>query len=121
MGFLLAVMVHSASVNDSQRMPHLLERMVGKVPRMEVIFADQGYKGTPGGLIWRCFGWLLRLVQREEYQTGFTVQTKRWIVERTFSWMGGSRRLTKDYEHLPKVSEAMVRISAMRLMIRRLA
>jgi transposase len=69
----------------------------------------------------RCFGWLLRLVQREEDQTGFTVQTKRWIVERTFSWMGGSRRLAKDYEYLPKVSEAIVRISVMRLMIRRLA
>lgn len=76
MGFLLAVLVHSAGVNDSQRMPHLLKRMVGKVPRMELIFADQGYKGTPGGLtcrnfcMWRCFGWVLCLVRREEDQSG---------------------------------------------------
>lgn len=121
MGFLLAVLVHSAAVNDSQRMPHLLKRMVGKVPRMKVIFADQGYRGTPGGLIWRCFGWMLRLVRRAKDQQGFAVQEKRWIVERTFSWLGGSRRLSKDYEYLPRVSEAMVRISALRLMIRRLA
>lgn len=72
-------------------------------------------------LVWRCFGWLLKLVRREKGHRGFKVQEKRWIVERTFSWMGGWRRLSKDYEHLPKVSEAMVRISAMRLMIRRLA
>ena len=79
MGFLLAVLVHSAGVNgvnDSQRMPHVLGRMVGKVPRMEVIFADQGYNGTPGGLIWRCFGWLLRLVRREEDQSRFR---SKWI------------------------------------------
>jgi putative transposase len=121
MGFLLAVLVHSAGIHDSQRMPHLLRRIVGKVPRLDVVFADQGYKGTPRGLVWRCFGWLLKLVRREKGHRGFKVQEKRWIVERTFSWMGGWRRLSKDYEHLPKVSEAMVRISAMRLMIRRLA
>ena len=121
MGFLLAVLVHSAGIHDSQRAPHLLKRLIGKAPRLEVVFADQGYRGTPGGLVWRCFGWLLRLVRRDEDQQGFAVQEKRWIVERTFSWLGGSRRLSKDYERLPKVSEAMVQVSAMRLMIRRIA
>ena len=114
-------MVHSASVNDSQRMPHLLKRIVGKVSLMKAIFADQGYEGTPGGLVWRCFGWLLELVEREKDQKGFAVQEKRWVVERTFSCMGGSRRLAKDYEHLPGVSEAMVKVSAMRLMVRWIA
>ena len=120
-GLLLGVLVHSAGVHDSQRMPHLLRRIVGKVPRLEAIFADQGYRGTPGGLIWRCFGWLLKLVERKENQKGFAVQEKRWVVERTFAWLGGSRRLTRDYEHLPRVSEAMVRVSAVRLMVRRIA
>ena len=49
------------------------------------------------------------------------MQEKRWVVERTFSWLGGSRRLAKDYERLPRVSEAMVKISAARLMVRRIA
>lgn len=121
MGFLLAVLVHSAGVHDSQRLPHLLKRLLGKVPRLAVVFADQGYKGTPGGLVWRYFGWLLRLIKREEGQKGFVVEEKRWIVERTFAWLGGSRRLSKDYERLPEVSEAMVQVSAIRLMIPRIA
>ena len=121
LGFLLAVLVHPANNHDSQRAPHLLQRMLGKVPRLQVIFADQGYSGTPPGLIWRCFGWLLHLVRRDENQKGFAVEEKRWIVERTFSWFGGARRLTKDYEYLPEVSEAMVQLRAIRLTVRRIA
>lgn len=119
MGFLLAVLVHSAEINDSQRAPHLLRRIVGKVPRLEVIFADEGYAGTPVGLIRRAFGWLWHVVKREEGQRGFVVLKKRWVVERTFAWFGGYRRLSKDYEVLPEVSEAMVQLAAIRMMIRR--
>jgi len=121
LGLILAVMVHRADLADSQQAPHLLKRLVGKVPRLRVIFADQGYKGTPAGLVWRVFGWFWQVVCREESQRGFVVLPKRWIVERTFSWFGGSRRLSKDYEYLPEVSEAMVQISSIRLMVRRLA
>lgn len=120
LGLLLAVMVHRAHLADSQMAPHLLKRLVGKVPRLKVIFADQGYKGTPGGLVWRCFGWLWQVVHRAEGVSGFVVQKKRWIVERTFAWLGGYRRLSKDYEYLPEVSEAMVQLAAIRIMIRRL-
>ena len=113
--------MHPADVHDSQRAPHLLRRLFGKVPRLKLIFADQGYSGTPAGLVWRCFGWLWYLIRRGEDQQGFVVQKKRWIVERTFSWFGGYRRLSKDYECLPEVSEAMVRLSAIRMAIRRVA
>jgi putative transposase len=61
------------------------------------------------------------LVRREEGQRGFVVLRKRWVVERTFAWFGGYRRLSKDYEYLPEVSEAMVQLAAIRMMIRRLA
>lgn len=121
LGFLLAILVHPADIHDSQRAPHLLRRLLGKVPRMELIFADQGYSGTPKGLIWRCFGWLWHLVHRDKDQKGFVLQKKRWIVERTFSWFGGYRRLSKDYEYLPEVSEAMVHLSAIRMTVRRVA
>lgn len=120
LGLLLAVIVHRADINDSQRVPHLLDRAQGAVPRLEVIFADEGYRYTPAGLIWRVFGWLWRIVGREQGQRGFVVLTKRWVVERTFAWFGGYRRLSKDYEQLPAVSEAMVQLSAIRLMARRL-
>ena len=121
LGFLLAILVHPAGIHDSQRAPHLLRRLIGKVPRLKLVFADQGYAGTPAGLIWRCFGWLWHLVSRDEDQKGFVVQKKRWIVERTFAWFGGSRRLSKDYEYLPEVSEAMVRLSAIRRTLHRVA
>ena len=121
LGLLLAVLVHPAGESDGQKAPHLLKRLVGKVPLLEVILADQGYEGTPGGLIWRCVGWVWQVVRREEGQRGFVVQAKRWIVERTLAWFGGYRRLSKDYENLPEVSEAMVQLSAIRIMIRRFA
>lgn len=119
LGLLLAVLVHTADVNDSQRVPHLLKRLMGKVPRLERIYADEGYAGTPGGLVARCFGWAWELVHRKS--KGFVVEKKRWIVERTFAWFGGYRRLSKDYEYLPQRSEAMVQLAAIRMMIRRLA
>ena len=121
LGLLLAVLVHPAHESDGQKAPHVLKRLRGKVPRLRVVFADQGYEGTPAGLVERCFGWLWHIVRREEGQRGFVVLSKRWIVERTLAWFGGYRRLSKDYEYLPEVSEAMVQLSAIRMMIRRLA
>ncbi len=121
LGLLLAVLVHPAHESDSQKAPHVLKRLIGKVPLLRVIFADQGYEGTPAGLVERCFGWFWHVVRREEGQRGFVVLAKRWIVERTLAWFGGYRRLSKDYEYLPEVSEAMVQLSAIRIMIRRLA
>ena len=121
LGLLLAVLVHPAHESDGQKAPFVLKRLVGKVPLLRVIFADQGYEGTPAGLVERCFGWLWQVVHREEGQRGFVVLKKRWIVERTLAWFGGYRRLSKDYEYLPEVSEAMVQLSAIRIMIRRLA
>jgi putative transposase len=119
MGFLLGVLVHAADVNDSQQAPHLLKRLLGKAPRLKVIFADEGYAGTPAGLIARVFGWTLTRVRRDPSAEGFVVLPKRWIVERTFAWFGGYRRLSKDYEYRPDVSEAMVQIAAIRMLIRR--
>jgi putative transposase len=119
LGLLLAVLVHPADVNDSQRVPHLLDRVQGDAARLEVVFADEAYAATPAGLIWRVFGWAWSLVRRE--QAAFVVLPKRWVVERTFAWFGGYRRLSKDYKRLPAVSEAMVQLSAIRLMVRRLA
>jgi putative transposase len=119
LGFLLAVVVHSAGENDSQAAPSVLKRLFGRVPRLKVIFADSGYKGLPGGLVWRCFHWLLSIVETEEESSGFDPLPKRWIVERTFGWFGGYRRLIRDYERLPAMSEAMVQAAMIRLMIRR--
>ena len=60
LGLLLAVLVHPANEDDAQSAPPVLKQLLGKVPRLKVIFADKGYKGLPGGLLWRCFHWLIR-------------------------------------------------------------
>jgi putative transposase len=121
LGLLLAVVVHPANEHDSQAAPSVLKQLLGKVPRLKVIFADSGYEGLPGGLVWRCFHWLLSIVEPEEDEAGFTPLPKRWVIERTFGWFGGYRRLIRDYERLPEMSEAVVRAAMIRLMIRRVA
>ena len=120
LGLLLAVVVHPAGDNDSQWSVRLLDRVQGHVPRLEAVLADQGYAAVPTMLIWRVFGWTWEVVVRDPAQKGFVVVKRRWVVERTFSWFGGYRRLSKDYEALPEVSEAMVQLAAIRLMSRRL-
>lgn len=121
LGLLLAVLVHSAGEQESQKAPHLMKRLLGKMPRLEVIFADQGYEGTPAGLVWRVFGWVWHVVRREEGTKGFAVLPKRWIVERTFAWFESYRRLSKDFEFCPRTSEAMIQLAMIRLMLNRLA
>jgi len=69
--------------------------------------------------IWRCFHSLLQVVKPEEDGSGFDPLPWHWVIERTFGWFGGYRRLIRDYEHLPEMSEAMVRAAMIRLMIRR--
>ena len=120
LGLVWAVLVHEAGGHDSQYAPRVLARMQGHVPRMVVVFADQGYAGTPPGLVWRVFGWLWHVVRRAPGRRGFAVLPKRWIVERTFGWLEGYRRLAKDYERLCETSEAMVQLAISRLMLNRI-
>ncbi|MCS3940298.1 putative transposase [Salinibacter ruber] len=120
LGLLLAVVVHSANENDAQSAPSVLKQLLGKVPRLKVIFADKGYKGLPGGMLWRCFHWLISVVEPDEDRSGFDPIPKRWVIERTFGWFGGYRRLIRDYERRPEMSEAMVRAAMIRLMVPRI-
>jgi len=64
---------------------------------------------------------LLEIVKRSDAQKGFQILPHRWIVERTFAWLGRYRRLSKDYEYLPETSEAFIKIAMIHLMLRRLA
>ena len=66
-------------------------------------------------------GWSLSIVEREDEDSGFSVDPKRWIVERTFSWLGGWRRLTRDYERNTDSSETMVRAALLKIALNRLA
>jgi putative transposase len=91
---------------------------------LRVIWADQAYIGDLTAWLWALRPWRkvhLTIVKRPEGAQGFLLLPKRWIVERTFAWLGRYRRLSKDYEYLPQTSETMIRVAMIHLMIRRLA
>ena len=92
------------------------------VARLFLIWVDGGYSGLPFAK-WAMdrFRWIIAVVLRPEQTKGFVLLKKRWVVERTFGWLNWYRRLSKDYERLPASSEAMIYISMIRLMVRRLA
>ena len=121
MGLLLAVVVHVAAIQDRDGAKLVMMRIAGHFSRLKLIWADGGYAGRL--VVWaQAFGnWVLQIVKRPDSQKGFAVLPRRWVVERTFAWLGRSRRLSKDYEELEKTSEAMVHISMIQLMLRRLA
>jgi putative transposase len=121
LGLLIAVVVTSAGVQDYHGAKPVLDRVKGRCPRLKVIWADGIYE-KDWLIEWvrvEC-GWELRVTKRSEKAKGFEVLPKRWVVERTFGWLGRYRRLSKDYEVLPETSEAMIRMAMIHIMVRRL-
>ena len=117
---ILALVVHPANIQDRDGGKLLMKRLGRRFGRLKVIFADGGYAGK--FVDWTA-GWCGRaveIVKRTAVHT-FEVLPKRWIVERTFSWLGRYRRLSKDYETLTECSEAMIRIAMINLMVHRLS
>jgi putative transposase len=123
LGLLLSVVVHAANVQERAGAKKLLRRVKKKrFKRLKLIWADGGYSGQPmRDWVMALAGWLFEVVKRSDDTKGFVVLPKRWIVERTFAWLGRYRRLSKDYEQLPETSESMIYAAMIRLMLRRLA
>lgn len=121
MGLLLAVVVHAADIQDRDGAKLLLAYLEGWLPRLKRIWADGGYAGKLIDWVQDTFGWVLDIVKRADDAVGFEVVPKRWIVERTFGWLGRYRRLSKDYEERVEVSETFVYVAMIHLMLRRLA
>lgn len=119
MGWLLAVCVTPASVQDRDGAKLLLERVRDQFPRLRTIFADGGYAGQLVAWVWETCGWLLEIVKK--ISAGFEVLPKRWIVERTFAWLTRYRRTARDYELRPDTVEAMTYAAMVHLMTRRFA
>jgi putative transposase len=122
LGFLLAVVVTSAAVDDAAAAPQVLRQLsVDKYPRLQKLWADQKYHNH------RLNAWLkdkpyeLEVVKRPAGAKGFVLLHKRWVVERTNAWNGRSRRLSKDYERRTDSSESMVKVNSIRMLLNRLA
>ncbi len=123
MGLLLCVLVHKADTQERAGAKHLLQRVKQKgFARLQLIWADAGYDGQPmRDWVFELARWLFEVVKRSDDTQGFTVLPRRWVVERTFAWLGRYRRLSKDYEQLTQSSEAMIYAAMIRLMLKRLA
>ena len=122
MGLLLSVLVTAADVHDARAACTLFHgRVWDELPRLEVVYADSQY--TAGYLAADIFSWApfrLQVVSRPPGEEGWVQLPQRWVVERTFAWLLRSRRLSKDYEREPASSEAMIQVSMIHLMLRRL-
>ena len=120
MGLLLAVVVHSATPHDSKAAFAVIERLKYRFPRLTTILADGGYQGEIAEKIKAAFGWTLKVVRRKDTTKKFEVLPKRWIVERTFAWLEGFRRLAKDYEVLTESTEHLMMIAMIKIMLNKL-
>lgn len=132
-GFVLHARVHAADAHDRRAAEGVLDGLAERFPTIACLFADMGYQGLHGWLDER-LGWRLLIVKRPSrwvwapvdqpppaLPAGFRVLPKRWIVERTFAWLGRRRRLAKDWERLAATTETWIYLAMSRLMAKRLA
>jgi putative transposase len=121
-GFLLAVLVHAANIQDNHGAVPLLAALRQTFPKLQHIFADRIYRGDQLRNAVAAFGrWIIEIVTRTEKVGTFKPERKRWVVERTFAWLGRNRRLAKDFERTIASAEAWLLIASIRLLSRRLA
>jgi putative transposase len=122
LGNLLEVVVHVAGIQDYDGAKVVLEKLTQSVTTLQKLWADGIYKKN-GLVAWvrESLNIVLEIVEREPGQVGFKVLPRRWVVERTFAWLGRYRRLSKDYEKCTKSSEGMVYIASIHTMLKRIA
>jgi putative transposase len=124
LGLVLKVVVSAAEVQDrdgGRLVAHALRQFGPPLPRLAHVWADAAYSGPFVEELRQQSGWEVEIVRRSDDQQGFQVQPHRWIVERTFAWWGGFRRLAKDVEYQVESSEALIYVAMSHLMLRRLA
>ena len=124
LGLLITVLVTAASADDGTTAPEVLGRLTAEhTSRLELIWADSKYRNH------RLDGWLkqvgahyrIEIVSRPEGSRGFVKLPRRWVVERTFGWLGRYRRNSRDYEWYTHSSEAVLRVSSIHRMLRLLS
>ncbi|MEJ0073982.1 MAG: IS5 family transposase [Alphaproteobacteria bacterium] len=121
-GFPLAVLVHAANIQDNHGAVPLLRTLRQTFPRLRYVVADRVYRGPKLRKAIAAFGrWRIEIVTRSERIGTFKPEPKRWVIERTFAWLGRNRRLAKDFERTIESAEAWFLIASVRLISRRLA
>lgn len=119
-GLIIGVIVHAANIQDRDGAKLLLSKVKDTLPLLQLIWADAAYSGKLINWVQTKCNLILKIVKRPPEQKGFEVLPRRWVVERTFGWLGRNRRMSKDYERLTDTSEIIIYISMMALMLHRL-
>ena len=121
-GLVLVVQVTGAQVQDHHQAYALLAAGKQRSPRLKRVWVDEGYQGNAvAEQIAQDLGIALTIVPKPPKKKGFTLLPRRWVVERTFAWLGRYRRLSKDYEYLCHTAETMIYLAMSNLMLKRLA
>lgn len=107
-------------MRDVQGGGQVLLRAHQRYPRLSTVWADQGYKGLFPAWAWQRLSVEVHLTSKPGFGVLGSLHPKRWIVERTFAWLGRYRRLSKDYEYLVETSLSMIALAMTRLMLKRL-
>lgn len=121
-GLLLAAQVHPANIQDPHGAVALLHDLRRRFPELGHIFADRVYRGPQlQAAVADCGPWTIEIIERPPGVKGFQLLPRRWVVERSFAWLGRSRRLAKDFEASIASSTAWLYLANLRLLTRRLA
>lgn len=136
-GLVVKALVHAANIPDGHGGQLLLEAIADLAtafPRLRHLWVDSAYQGSFTDWVEQTLHWTVEVVKRRSKwvwvpadqepppaPTGFQVLRRRWVVERTFGWLGRWRRTSKDDEYLPSTSECVIYLAMIRIMLRRLA
>lgn len=119
-GHLIEVVVHAADIQDRDGAKLVFEQLAQTTKdALRKLWADGGYAGALVAWVKDNLDAILEIVKRDPGQTGFQLLPRRWVVERTFAWLGRYRRLSKDYEQLTESSEAMIYLASIHIMLKR--
>jgi putative transposase len=124
LGLLLVVVVTVASADDGTIAPKVLGRLTAEHrSRLELLWADGKYRNhhLDGWMVKTEAGYRIEVVSRPEGSVGFVRLPRRWVVERTFAWLGRYRRNSRDYERFTETSEAMIKVTSIHRMLRLLS
>jgi putative transposase len=122
LGLMVGLVIHAADVQDRDGAPAVLKSILKRWPRLRHIFADGGYAGPKlKGALQKVATFTLEIIKRSDRAKGFQILPRRWVVERTFAWLGRCRRLAKDFERTIASAQAWVFIANIRMLTRRLA
>ena len=121
-GFLVFILVHAADIQDRDGAPDVLKAIRQRFPWLRHIFADGGYAGQKlRDAMARHGDWTIEIIKRSDAAKGFEILPRRWVVERTFAWLGRCRRLANDWETSIASSTAWALVSSIRILTRRTA